>query len=156
MTKVKSYAPPKYYHKATYDFMEDNNGDEPAGWTVVDGAGCSTTVISSVNGHVKVLQLDDQSAVNRCYNTISITQLANQTIELWVGKSSIVGDTCSIVLWEGGNRLVNMFLTNDDLRYFDGANKDIKLDEGGANEVTAAEIRTKVDEARILKELILV
>lgn len=114
---MKVYYKEDDIYPGTYNFKDDTVGAEPDGWTVIDGAGCATTVIALLDGHRKVVQMFDESAVNRAYMTRSVTQLADQTFEMWVGKSSIVGDSCSIILWESGTRVVQLLLSNDDLRY---------------------------------------
>jgi len=115
-------------YKGTYNFRDDANGDEPAGWTTNNGADCITTVISSLDGHKKVLQIYDDNGAAKCGILKTITQSADQTIELWLGKGSIAAAKNGYIeLREGATRIIYLRLDEDDLdSYSAGAWNSIK------------------------------
>ncbi|KKM60068.1 hypothetical protein LCGC14_1545600, partial [marine sediment metagenome] len=117
------------FYGATHNFKDDTDGAEPTGWTIVDGTNCETTIISSLDGHRKVLQLYDNNAVDQsCFATSPTwTAVADDPLEYWVRIDTITSNRFYLTVYEGATELMIVFISTDDLRYYDGANKDIKL-----------------------------
>jgi len=62
----KTYTTPDNgYYPATYGFENDIQGNIPNGWDDLSGAGCTSNVINSYNGHKMVLELHDVSTINK-------------------------------------------------------------------------------------------
>lgn len=115
----------KQVYPATYNFKDDADGAFPSGWTDQDGVGCETTVIASLDGHKKVIQMSDNSAVNRAQMVTFPTQELNAKIELYIGKNSIAANTTfEVNFFEGGTRLVRLLFNDDDLDYHVGIIKE--------------------------------
>ena len=116
------------YYGATYNFRDDIIGGNPAGWTIDEGGG-TVNIISDLDGHKKVVELNDIDAGDTVIMNRTITQVANQTIELWFAVNDITTTNgFAIQLIEGATRLILIQVDNDDLDYYDGANKSIKDD----------------------------
>ena len=74
----------KQMYPATFNFMDNVDGAEPSGWTTNNGAGCTTTVITSLDGHRKVLQLYDNNGATKYDIEIDFDSAQTSgTIELW-------------------------------------------------------------------------
>ena len=111
------------------NFKDDEVGSEPTGWIINNDASCTTTIIDSLDGHRKVLQLDDQNAAGQCiiYKALGIV-IADSVHEYYITKDSIAANTVVfIILKEGGTNIVLLRLIENDLQYNDGAWKNLKL-----------------------------
>ena len=86
----------KYMYPATFNFRDDTVGSEPTGWTTVNGDGCTTTVITSLDGHRKVLDCFDDSGVNvfLLYTTFTAATIIN--IELLVRFTALSATYLSV------------------------------------------------------------
>ncbi|KKL03603.1 hypothetical protein LCGC14_2624460, partial [marine sediment metagenome] len=113
-------------YRGTFNFKDDEVGSEPSGWTINNGAGCSSTIITSVDGHRNVLQLADTNAATRSQIFRSITQGLDTTIEFWMGIDEIT-KILNFEMFEGATSLGIVFIQNDDLFYYDGVIKNVKL-----------------------------
>ena len=108
-------------YRGTYNFKDDADGAEPAGWTTNNGASCTTIIITELDDHKKVLEFDDQNGAGLAQIYRTITQTADQTIEFWLGKDSIAGNTNLVfLLYEGGTRIIYWIFQTNDLVYYDG------------------------------------
>ena len=95
-------------YPATYNFRDEADGAFPSdsNWTDQDGAGCETTVITSLDGHRKVLQFYDNSATLRAQAVSNFTQGLKTIIEFWFTKSSVAADTnFEYQIYEGGTNI---------------------------------------------------
>jgi len=100
---------------ATYNFKDDTVGSFPSGWTDGDTTGCETTIISSFDGHRKVMQQYD-NGVGRCYARKDIIQGLNTTIEFYLTKNSIAPHTSvHMLLYEDATQLFSLTWEDDDL-----------------------------------------
>ena len=59
----------KQMYPATYNFKDDDVGDDPSGWTIADGLDTEISVIASLDGHRKVLKFYDNEAAAICEAT---------------------------------------------------------------------------------------
>lgn len=113
---------------ATYNFKDDAVDAVPAGWTTNNGAGCTTTIIASIDGHRKVLKLADTNAATLSQiTTPTWTAVANNSIEVLFRLDDVTGSrqfVWSII--EDATTLTSIVINNNDLQYYDGAYKDIK------------------------------
>ncbi|MFX1478873.1 MAG: FG-GAP-like repeat-containing protein [Promethearchaeota archaeon] len=81
----KVYGPLKGYYPATYGFENDDNGDDPKGWTIEEESAGNIEIIGEIGGHKKVLEIPDDN-----YSESSIifqsfeNYHVNGTIEFWV------------------------------------------------------------------------
>ena len=117
----------KQIYPATYNFKGDDVGSAPSGWEDLDGGTCKSTIIAELDGHKKILQLNDTdgAAIARLRETF--TQGLNTVIELHVAKDSIAANTDAFILIEeGGLNIIQLRYRDDDLQYFDGAFQTIK------------------------------
>jgi hypothetical protein len=108
-------------YQGTYNFEDDDVGDEPAGWTVNEAANCSGLIKAELDGHKKVLELLDGNAAGLVNVTVPVTQGLNNTIEFYFTKSSIgAGTRIQISIREGATILIQLRFDNDDAKYYDG------------------------------------
>ena len=78
------------YYPATYGFEDTADGTFPVGWIDKSMAGCSVQVISDLDGHNKVAQLDDStSSHNLASMNETINIQPNGTIEYWYRVSRV-------------------------------------------------------------------
>ncbi|TFF90390.1 MAG: hypothetical protein EU548_03250, partial [Promethearchaeota archaeon] len=73
-------------NRITYDFLEENNGNFPSNWTNLNSANCYASIIPSIAGHSKVLELEDASSIFggsiHIYNDFGSPK-NNGTLEFW-------------------------------------------------------------------------
>ncbi len=71
------------YYPGTYGFENDVNGADPLGW-IVDESGGPIRVLSEVDGHKKVVEINDNDGTFRsyAYQTFTSPQSSGE-IELW-------------------------------------------------------------------------
>jgi len=123
---VRIYYKGDEHYPATYSFKYEEDGAEPTGWITNNGVGCTTTIIESLDGHKKVLQLSDQGA-GRCEIYKTFTQGLNIIVEFWLAKSSIAADTnVNLYLYEDATNCVQLRFQDNDLDYYDGGYISIK------------------------------
>lgn len=108
---------PQYY-PASYNFRDDDIGSEPSGWTSNNGANCTTTVIASLYGHKKVLELFDNNAGDACriskdFDATSITG----RVELWVATTDATKELNILILSSDPLQAINFKIEFD--RYFE-------------------------------------
>lgn len=116
------------FYPGTYNFRDDIVGSAPSGWVDNDDANCETKIIVSFDGHRKVIQQADSSAVGNADIERSVTQSVDQTIEVWLTKDNVGANTdFNFTLYEGATRIVHTELHEDDFRIWDGAWQNIKL-----------------------------
>lgn len=74
----------KQMYPATYNFRDEDNGDEPSDWTTNNDANTTTTIIAILDGHKKVLQLYDNNGAGKYDVEIDFDfAQTSGTIELW-------------------------------------------------------------------------
>ena len=108
-------------YPGTYNFKDDNVGNEPDGWTSNNAANCTTTIANDFDGHKKVLELDDQNGGGKCNITKTLgSTTANSIHEFYWGKDSVAVNTETILIFrEGGSDRVFLRLEDNDLDYAD-------------------------------------
>lgn len=108
-----------------YSFIDDTIGSNPINWTVIDGVGCNSHIISFFNEHNKVLKLED-TGIGSCqvYNDFSEQTLG--IIEFWVYVSD--GTQMNKIYIQDINNGGNIYVwidTDNKLKYNDGLWHDI-------------------------------
>ena len=123
------------HYNATYSFENDDIGLEPFDWISNNGVNCSTTIISNLDNHSKVLKISDNSLSTQAQITNSFTSVLNGIIEFWWCKDDVINSANLIfIAYEGVNRIVFVYLSIDDLYYYDGSGHIFKSDFLIANE----------------------
>jgi len=120
----------EYYsddYNASYSFY--NETGTPIGWTDNSGVGCSTGLISSLNGHSYVLQCYDNSDPNtyHIYNNFD-TSINNGTIEFFIATSDISKESLVYITDSGATTNMYFMIRDSKFRYYDGSNQDIDID----------------------------
>lgn len=111
----------KNKYPASINFISDDVGDEPADGTTNNDADCTSTIIEILNGHYKTLALFDNNAAGHAEIYFSITQQADNIIEVWIAKSSIAANTVGYIeLYEGATRIIYLQLDENDIDEWDG------------------------------------
>jgi len=112
-------------YPATFNFMDDADGSEPDGWTTSNGAGCTTTIIASLDGHKKVLRLYDPNGATRAEIYISVTQGLNTTIEFWVRWD--VNESFFFDFYEGATVLGAIACNNNRIYWYNVGWTELKV-----------------------------
>ena len=81
------------HYPATYSFKDDEDGTEPTDWVTNNDTDCTTTVISDLDGHKKVLQVFDDSNAGDCEMTVQFSKEADTTVEFWIRQDSVAVNT---------------------------------------------------------------
>ena len=85
-------SPSSGYYPATYNFENDAIGSKPAGWTFGESGGV-VSIISELEEHKKIIQLNDTSTASGDTGTVYARQdfgaRSNGTIEFWVHVSKL-------------------------------------------------------------------
>ncbi|KKM22779.1 hypothetical protein LCGC14_1621830, partial [marine sediment metagenome] len=132
--KYNNLSPSPQIYTATYNFEDDADGGFPSGWTDSDGVDCETTIIASLDGHRKVIQLYDNKNGATAKAEHAVIQGLNTTFEFYLTKDSVAAGTrVQVWLYEGATRVVTLRLDADDLDYWDGAQHFIKINYAVVN-----------------------
>ncbi len=115
----------KQMYPATHNFMDDADGAEPSGWTTNNGAGCTTTIITSLDGHRKVLQLFDNNGATRAEIYTNVTQGLNTTVEFLVRWD--VNKKFFFDFYEGATVLGAISCDNDRIYWYNGGYIELKV-----------------------------
>ena len=118
----------KQMYPATYNFRDDDNGAFPADWIDYDGTDCSTTIIASLDGHKKVMQLLDGSIGSGAVVQLdTLDQGLDTTVEFWLTKSSVAGNTSGFMfLFEDATAIIQLRWEDNDLDENSGGWASIK------------------------------
>lgn len=117
-------------YPATYNFLDDVVGGQPAGWTVSREGGEDGTVqiIALLGAHRKVLELDDTgTGRSEIYNDFSAQDYG--TIELYVSCSDETF-IANIVITDTSSTCFRLGIDADFFRYNDGAWHNIAVTKG--------------------------
>ncbi len=115
------------HYPDSVDFKNDTVGSTPSGWTDDSAGTTSATIITSLDGHRNILQLDDQDAGNVADIHRTITQGLDTIIEFWATKDSIAANTVGIFqLFEGVTIIIQLRFQDNDLDNFILAYASIK------------------------------
>jgi len=94
----KTYTEPMSgYYPATYGFENDEDGNNPKEWEVVENGG-TIDIIDSLGGHNRILEIDKNGISNypTARNPISIGQVSG-TVEFWM-RSNDVTESCLVTI----------------------------------------------------------
>ena len=107
-------------YAGTFNFKNDADGDEPAGWISNNGADCTTKIIAVEDGHRKVLQCFDNSNPNKCEIKQTFTGQISGTVEVW-WKTSDKTKRSNFFLRKGGVAVCRTYAFETGFwRYYDG------------------------------------
>jgi len=105
---------------ATHDFRDDTVGADPSGWTV-DEAGGTINVIASLEGHKKVVELDDTNGEDDVILSQTISR-TNGIVEFWIRIDENNKQTFFFIQDGTYNHVIDLLWQNDgNLQYYDGA-----------------------------------
>jgi len=94
----KTYAAPMSgYYPSTYGFESDNDGSDPAGWDVFEGAGY-VNVKNEMFNHKKVIEMYDNTNANHDELHNSFTPQTYGTVEFWVLSDTAIRTFSTILL----------------------------------------------------------
>ncbi|KKK81558.1 hypothetical protein LCGC14_2812240, partial [marine sediment metagenome] len=117
------------YYLGTYSFTDDADGSDPAGWVLTEITG-TVNVISDLDGHSKVMEIDDTGAsVMHAVQEFGIDHNTDgDTIEFW-WRSNDVTKSCSIRIYDTLTETkVSAYinLDNGQFRYATGSWNNVK------------------------------
>lgn len=102
-------------YPAEYSFIDDADGSNPTGWTVVETGG-TVNVIALVGGHSKITELHDTGA-NLVSMKNSFSEKASGTIEFWARVNDNKRGYVSIYDGTESHRLFLFFDTDNKIKY---------------------------------------
>ena len=88
------------YYSGTYGFESDLDGGNPSGWALNEGGG-TINVISSLDGHEKVVEFSDTNGADTIFMTNSFVGKTTGTVECWVRINS-TDQGFAIYIGDGG------------------------------------------------------
>lgn len=103
------------HYKGAYSFDLEEVNTQPSDFIDTSGNGCLTYISDEIDGHNKVLTLDDQSATDSCSIYREFNYQLNPTIEVWVAKSSLIAVDCSFSFYEGSTRIISLYFSDNNL-----------------------------------------
>jgi len=120
-----------FIYKATFNFEDDDVGANPAGWTVEE-AGGTINVIAELDGHKKVLELNDTDGGNIIFTTQAfVSGQPTGTIELWWRTNDANQESTVFGLNQSGGVSIQLVILADKFQY---------RDSGGFNDVGLATV----------------
>ncbi|MFX1574587.1 MAG: hypothetical protein ACFFB0_17740, partial [Promethearchaeota archaeon] len=112
------------YYPASYGFENDRDGSFPTGWSVLD-AGGTANIISELDGHKKVLEIHDTSALEMEIIN-SFTDKTNGTIEFFIRCANNTKRTKFFIYDEEDTDAVYLYFDNDGyIKYYDTVTHNI-------------------------------
>ncbi|KKK45836.1 hypothetical protein LCGC14_0485460 [marine sediment metagenome] len=112
-------------YTATFDFMDDNLGGNPTGWTTSEIGESSVQVISSLGEHEHVVSIYDAYESHTAWIKDTFSTQTEGTIELWF-RTSDISQPISIELAGTGGGL-KLYFKDSKLQYYDTAYHDIDI-----------------------------
>ena len=105
-------------YNGTYSFTDDaSDVGFPDGWT--GGQPTKVSVIDVLAGHTKVVQLNDDDAVNAIYIENNFAEQEDCTIEFWWRATNVVKGT-HIRGYDNAWLIIKFHITSGSLRIYDG------------------------------------
>jgi hypothetical protein len=92
-------------------------------------ASCTAALIAELDNHKNVLELDDQNAAGNAevIHSFGVAQ-ADRVFEFYWAKDNIGADKrFRFMMYEGATQIVSVYMHTDDIFYWDGAQKTVKL-----------------------------
>jgi hypothetical protein len=115
------------YYQGNFPFINDENAAEPSGFTSNNGAGCTTLVVATIDGHNKVLDCHDQNLGNVCDILFSpLTDMANGTIEFW-WRTDDNTKTSQVYLYDGATQCIRLLILAGTFQYDNGSVQDTTI-----------------------------
>lgn len=111
------------------DFTDDIVGNEPIGWLINNGVGCSSLISSSLDSRTKILNLFDGDIghiPNICNISKDFIIPIEQSIQLDIAISEIVIDQNYFRFYEGNTLIVDIKVQANDIYNYDGGYNLIK------------------------------
>ncbi len=111
------------YPYSDYDFFNDVDGSNPLGWVVSEGSNTYIDVIPEKDGHVKVVELWDNSASRICWMKNTFSSKVSGNVEFWVsGKAGAAGVVYIILASSTNYRgpYLEINWNHQTLGYYDG------------------------------------
>ena len=113
----------KQMYPATYNFRDDDIGGNPADW-VLDEVGGTINIISDLDGHKKVVELDYEDDLIDMVHTFDSIE-TDDTIECYVANSSIGAVASYLIIYEGITVIIQLRFISGDLGEFSGGGYNI-------------------------------
>ncbi|KKL97599.1 hypothetical protein LCGC14_1832850, partial [marine sediment metagenome] len=103
------------FYGATYNFKDDDDGAEPSGWVSNNDANCTSTIISDLDGHKKVLKLTDNNGAGKAEITNSYSIQTDATIEIYIAKSDLTNGVGYFETYENVTLITRIYVFEDDI-----------------------------------------
>lgn len=107
-------------YNSTYSFNDDNDWSEPNGWISNNDVGCTTTVIPTLDGHDKVLLLNDTSSTGMCEISQSFSPQTSGIVEFWMRINS-TNDYYMVEFYSSGTSRFRVGFRTGRIQYLETA-----------------------------------
>ncbi|MFX1257221.1 MAG: PKD domain-containing protein, partial [Promethearchaeota archaeon] len=108
------------HYLATYGFENDDNGTDPAGFSVTETGG-TVNVISSLGAHEKVVEISDTSNSGVVGMNDDFNSLTNGTVEFY-HRTADGSNRFYFWFYEGSSTCcIYLYIQNNKYRYYDGS-----------------------------------
>ena len=131
-------------YSATYTFTDDTDGEDPAGWTVVETSG-TIEVVSEKDEHLKVVSLT-KTGGTIVYMSISFTGQLTGTVEFWEYPDASGSD--SWFEFQNGSGFMGTFHFGD-AGYGANAGKPFWFDGNDESQLIASDLRDQWNHIKI-------
>lgn len=117
------------YYEANYSFTYDADGSNPKGWTVVETGG-TVDVIAELDGHKKVVDLDDTVDAGGQYCELYQSLSRVDGIVEFYWRAAQTDEVLEFLIYDGGNAdAIRLSMYNDGhFKYNDGSWKNLPID----------------------------
>ncbi len=118
--------PMEGYYPATFGFENVMDGNLHNEWIDNSGTGCNVQVINSIEGHNKVLELNDSDSINGCdiSNTFTSPQTSG-TIEFWILGDDVYNQI-DINIDSGAVNAIRIGINMRNILYYENFWKNIR------------------------------
>ncbi|KKM48230.1 hypothetical protein LCGC14_1557850, partial [marine sediment metagenome] len=119
--KYNNLSPSPQIYTATYNFEDDADGAFPSGWTDNSGGSTTATIIASLDGHRKVLQLSDNDGADSAIASNSFSAQPSGTVEFYWSMDDVT-DGSYVQFDTVGSRAITLLcgVLGDNFYYYDG------------------------------------
>ena len=106
-------------YTATYDFLDDAVGGNPAGWTVYEPAGITVDITASVGDHYNVLEIEDNKSPDSGYAYNDFSDQTSGTVDFWFRTNDSSKESWIIIEDNALTDSASLKIKNGKFQYLD-------------------------------------
>jgi hypothetical protein len=105
------------HYQGEYSFDLDTVNTQPIGWNDVNDINCSSYIVNEIDGHNKVLKIEDNSPVGNVGFTLPFDSKTSGSFEYWVRTEQ---SSLKSYFYGLGSSYLYFYITGGNFAYFDG------------------------------------